>query len=205
VHAATQALSPYLDKPFGFFGHSMGAIISFEVSRLLRREYGRQPAYIFVSGRRAPQIPCAGPITHNLATPAFIEELRRLNGTPGEVIENPELMKLMLPIIRADFEVCETYDYIPEPPLNCPIAAFGGLQDEDVSIGHLEGWRLQTTGPFSLHLFRGDHFYLHRSQSLLIKAISQELLRCNKADKPETVAQFGSPHKSVQSTSTAEA
>jgi medium-chain acyl-[acyl-carrier-protein] hydrolase len=175
VQALAPVLRPYLDKPFAFFGHSMGAIISFELARHLRREPGPQPLQLFVSGRRAPQVPDTDDLTYNLPEPEFMEELRRLNGTPQAVLEHPELMKLMIPTLRADFELIQTYAYTPEPPLDCPLSVYGGLQDEDVSREHLEGWREQTTAAFVSRMFPGDHFYLHTSQQLLLRTLSQEL------------------------------
>src|SRR5882724_6229499 len=133
VEAAAEALLPYLDKPFAFFGHSMGAMISFELSRLLRRRRAPQPLHLSVSGRQAPQVKDWDPPTYNLPEPEFVEELRRLNGTPKGVLEHPELMQLMIPLLRADFEVCQTYSYTPEVPLDCPVTAFGGLNDQDVT------------------------------------------------------------------------
>ncbi|MFE1748554.1 thioesterase II family protein [Coleofasciculus sp. H7-2] len=175
VQAIACALLPYLDKPFAFFGHSMGALVSFEVARLLRREYGISPAHLFVSGRSAPQIPLKEPPIHALPEPAFIEELRRLNGTPEAVLENVELMELLLPILRADFAVLETYVYATEPPLQCPIAAFGGLQDVKVSVERLEAWRQQTSADFSLQMLPGDHFFVQSAQPLLLQFLSREL------------------------------
>ena len=103
--------------------------------------------------------------------------LRRLNGTPEEVLDNPDLLQLMLPILRADFEVCQTYSYTSEPPLGYPIWALGGMQDKDVPFDHLKAWRDQTAGQFELLMFPGDHFFLHSSQSLLLRTISGELQR----------------------------
>lgn len=175
VQAIAQALLPYLDKPFAFFGHSMGALVSFELTRLLRREYGLLPLHLFVSGRRAPQIPNLEPPIHILPEPALLEELRRLNGTPQAVLENKELMQLLIPIVRADFAVNETYVYTSEPPLECPITTFGGLQDVEVSYDHLEAWANQTSASFSLQLLPGNHFFLHSAQSLLLQILVQEL------------------------------
>src|ERR1051325_10798789 len=133
VEAVAGAIQPLLDRPFAFFGHSMGAIICFELARHLRRQRpDTQPAYLFVSGRRAPQFPDTDRVTYDLPEPELIAELRRLHGTPQEVLEHPELMRLMLPLLRADFELVQTYEYTPEPPLGCPIAVFGGLQDYEV-------------------------------------------------------------------------
>jgi medium-chain acyl-[acyl-carrier-protein] hydrolase len=166
---------PYLDKPFAFFGHSMGAMISFELAQLLRREQGMTPAHLFVSGRRAPHVPEQSPTTYNLPEPEFLEELRRLNGTPREVLEHAELIQLTLPLLRADFEVVQTYDYKPLPPLSCPLTAFGGLQDVEVRREYLEAWRECTTGPFTLRMMPGDHFFLHTTRRLLLQVLAQQL------------------------------
>jgi medium-chain acyl-[acyl-carrier-protein] hydrolase len=103
-----------------------------------------------------------------------MEMLLNLNGTPKEVLEHPALMELMLPMLRADFEVCQTYRYVEEPPLNCPLTVFGGLQDE-TDRKSLETWREQTTASFSLRMLPGDHFFLHTAQTQLIRIVAQEL------------------------------
>ena len=175
VQAIAIALLPYLDKPFAFFGHSMGGLVSFELARLLHKNYGKSPVHLFVSGNRAPQVPDPDPPIHALPEPEFLEELRRLNGTPAAVLENAELMQLLLPAIRADFAVVETYAYTPEPSLDCPITAFGGLQDREVSCDDLKGWQEQTNAAFSLHMLPGDHFFLQSAQPLLLQSLSQEL------------------------------
>ncbi|ASC71013.1 Linear gramicidin dehydrogenase LgrE [Halomicronema hongdechloris C2206] len=174
AEAIVEALLPCLDKPFAFFGHSMGALLSFEVARRLRR-LQRQPGQLFISGRRAPQWPDPDPPIHALPEAEFIAELRRLNGTPAAVLENRELMQLLLPTLRADFAVLETYGYEPAPPLNCPIAAFGGLQDPDVTCEMLEAWRQQTCSGFSLQMLPGDHFFLHAAQPMLGQALHRAL------------------------------
>jgi len=175
IHALAQALSPLLDKPFAFFGHSLGALLSFELARQLRRQYGVQPARLFISADRAPQIANRDPLTHSLPEGEFLLELRRLKGTPRELLEDQEVMQIMLPILRADFAVYETYGYATEPALNCPISAFGGLQDQRVSRGDLEAWRDQTSDSFSLRMFPGDHFFLHSTQPVLLRVLCQEL------------------------------
>ena len=143
--------------PYAFFGHSMGSLISFELVRYLRREgHDPGPVRLFVSGHRAPQLPDPDPPTHHLAEPEFIEELRRLKGTPEEVLQNAELLRLMLPLLRADFALCETYIYRPEKPLTCPITAFGGLQDDEVPRETLAAWHEQTYNSFKLRFFVGE-------------------------------------------------
>src|SRR5712691_623251 len=165
VEALAPALRPYLDKPFAFFGHSMGALIGFELARHLRREGQSDPIHLFVSGHRAPQLPDPNPPIHQLPEPAFIQELRRLKGTSEAVLADPDLMELVMPMLRADFAVSETYLYTPEQPLACPITAFGGLQDKEVSRGEMDAWRVQTQQSFLLCMLPGDHFFLHASRT----------------------------------------
>ena len=175
VHNLASTLLPFLNKPFVFFGHSMGALVSFELTRLLHRDYNLSPVHLFVSGHRAPQIPDSDPPIHDLPESAFVEELRHLNGTPPAVLENAELMQLFLPALRADFSVVETYAYTPEPRLECPITVFGGLQDSEASCDELEAWREQTNNSFVLQMFPGDHFFLQSAQQLLLQSLSQAL------------------------------
>lgn len=170
-----EGLLPYFDKPFAFFGHSMGALLSFEVARQLRRRSLAGPKHLFVSGRGTPQIPEKEPPKHNLPDAEFIDELRRLNGTPKEILEHDELMQYMTPLIRADFALCETYEFTTEPPFDFPITAFGGLRDVEVTRERLEGWSAQTTGKFRLRMFPGDHFFIQTSDTLLLQTLNQEL------------------------------
>ena len=177
VYTLTEALLPHLTTPFAFFGHSMGALIGFELARQLRRQHGPSPVHLFVSGREAPQLPSLEPPIHALPEPQFIAELQRFNGTPKEVLEHPDLMQLLIPTLRADFAVCETYTYISDAPIDCSISAFGGLQDHEVSCEQLEAWRDQSRASFSLCMFPGDHFFLDTAEPLLLKTIAQLLLQ----------------------------
>lgn len=181
LHDLAEALLPVIaerrDLPFAFFGHSMGALFAFELARLLRRSGGPSPVHLFASGRRAPQLPDTLPPTYNLPDAEFLEELRRLNGTPPEVLEHPELLELMIPHLRADFEVVQTYVYAEGPPLDIPVSVYGGLEDEEVSVEDLEGWREQTTAAFSLRMFPGDHFFIDTARPLLLGRLSEELTR----------------------------
>ncbi|MFZ0658333.1 MAG: alpha/beta fold hydrolase [Candidatus Binataceae bacterium] len=173
LEALTPALAPLLDKPFAFFGHSLGALVSFELARRIGRDYGVSPVRLFVSASRAPQIPRRGSLIHNLPRDEFLAELRSLNGMPPELLDHREFMELMLPLLRADFAVYETYEYSTEPPLDCPISAFGGMQDRRVSNADLEGWHAQTKASFSLQMFQGDHFFLRHP--LLLRTLYREL------------------------------
>jgi medium-chain acyl-[acyl-carrier-protein] hydrolase len=167
-------LQPYLDLPFAFFGHSMGALISFEVARQLRRQ-GTSPVHLFISGRRAPQIPDRHPRMYMLPDSEFLEELRQLNGTSDVVLNNPELMQLLLPTLRSDFAMCGTYTYVNEPPFDCPISVFGGLEDTTETRDQLEGWKTQTCSYFTLQMLPGDHFFLRTSQQILLDQIVHQL------------------------------
>lgn len=175
LHALAPALQPDLDMPFAFFGHSLGALVSFELARRLRRQHLPTPVHLFVSGRGAPQIRRLDAPIHALPDAAFIEKLRRFDGTPAALLENPDILELFLPILRADFALSETYVYYDEAPLACPISAFGGLQDAQVSRADLNAWRHQTDGTFALRLFRGGHFFLRKQQPVLLQAVFQDL------------------------------
>ncbi len=177
VEEIAQGLMPYLEKPFAFFGHSMGALLSFELARFLRRRVGRQPALMVVSGHEAPQIPHHEDPIHDLPEEEFVARLRGFNGTQEEVLKNRELRELIVPTLRADFALCETYEYTPDEPFDCPISVYGGLQDPFVTRENLDAWRSQTTHLIVTRFFPGDHFYLSHNQALLMRMLAQELLQ----------------------------
>lgn len=176
VEAVAEGIAPLLDRPFAFFGHSMGALVGFELARLLRRERGLAPEHLYVAAHRAPQLPPATPPSYDLPESELVEELRRLGGTPRPVLEHPELISLVLPLLRADMAVCQTYAYAPAPPHDCPVTALGGLHDPDVTRERLNAWRSQTTAPFKLRILPGDHFFLHTAQTEILGIIAAGLL-----------------------------
>lgn len=169
------AMRPFLDRPFAIFGHSMGALLAFEATRALRRQSLPMPAHLFLSSHRAPQLPDLGTKVHRLEGQAFIDELRALGGTPEEVLAHEELMQIAGPILRADFQLCETYAYTPEPPLDVPLAVYGGSDDPTVTRAALEAWREQTTDAMTLRLFPGHHLYLQQARGELLQTLSAEL------------------------------
>ncbi|GCE20002.1 thioesterase II family protein [Dictyobacter kobayashii] len=171
-----QALNPYLHEPFQIFGHSMGALIGFELTRQLRRQQLPTPTHLFVSGHRAPQIPRPGSQTWQKPDPEFIESLKTLGGTPDAVLQNAELMQLLLPTLRADFALNETYQYQPEPPLKILMTVFGGSEDKEVDPTKLQEWQKQTHYPITKKIFPGGHFYLHTHQPLLTQAIASHYI-----------------------------
>jgi len=177
VQQSYLALEPYLNKPFAFFGHSMGALVSFELARYLADRGGPQPAYLFVSGHDAPQRQDEKEVIHDLPEAEFIDRLRKFNGTPEDVLQNDELRELLLPILRADFRISELYEYRPGRPLDCAICACGGLKDDYISREGLEAWQAQTTRSCSVRMFPGDHFYLGEARMFLLQVIARELIQ----------------------------
>jgi medium-chain acyl-[acyl-carrier-protein] hydrolase len=176
IEVLSKALLPlFVDKPFALFGHSLGTLVSFELARHLGRNHGIRPVRLFVSAGPAPQIPHRELPVHNLPEREFLEELRRLNGTPVELLDHKELMDIVLPSLRADFALYESYRYSPEPPLDCPISAYGGLDDQHVKRRDLEGWRDQTSLSFSIRMFPGGHFFFRTAEPALLRFLAQEL------------------------------
>jgi len=159
------------DLPFAFYGHSLGAIISFELIRQLRRQMRPLPVHLFVSGRRAPHLPNPGYPMHKLSDEALIEELRRFNGTPEIVLREPELLEIFLPIIRSDLKINETFVYQHEDPFDCPISAFGGKDDHKASEEELKAWSEHTKNNFKIKMFAGGHFFINNNRDLINEII----------------------------------
>jgi medium-chain acyl-[acyl-carrier-protein] hydrolase len=177
VQTLTESLRPYLHEPFAFFGHSMGALISFELLRELRRARLPGPVHLFVSGHRAPDLPDPDPPIHQFPAPAMVAELRRRYDTPETLIQNPELLELFLPLLRADLAVCETYLYSAEEALDSPITVYGGLEDPKVSHQELKAWGSQTRGAFDLQMFPGKHFFLQTAEASVVQSLGRALKR----------------------------
>nr|AKQ22666.1 malonyl CoA-acyl carrier protein transacylase [Planktothrix paucivesiculata PCC 9631] len=177
IDALTTALLPNLDRPFMFFGHSVGALLSFAVARQLRRLRYPTPLHLFISSYSAPQLPNLDLPIAKLSDTDLLEEIRLYNGTPSNILENQEFINFYLPIMRADLTLKESYVYLPEPPLNCPISVFGGINDPKISRDSLASWQEQTSKKFNLQMFSGDHFYLKTQQESLLKAIVLDLTK----------------------------
>ncbi|MBY0494103.1 MAG: alpha/beta fold hydrolase [Cyanobacteria bacterium] len=175
VPYVTSLIEPTIVGRVVFFGHSLGGLLAFETARRLRRLTGCGPTRLIVSGKRPPQIPDDDDSTRTMAQQEFIDHLRELNGTPPEVLGNPELLEILMPALRADFAMGETYRYVDEPPLACAITAIGGTDDPDVSAEQLDGWRDHTIGDFERRLLPGNHFFLHTAEDRLLEIIRAEL------------------------------
>ncbi|MBL8197131.1 MAG: acyltransferase domain-containing protein [Blastocatellia bacterium] len=178
VNDALEVLKDCLDIPFAFFGHSMGALISFELTRALRKNQLSSPEHLFVSAYRAPQIPVTEAPIHTLADIPLIEEMRKYGGTPKAVLENTELMAMYLPVLRADFSIFETYVYKHEPPFDCPIFAFGGWQDPKMDQNSMLLWKTQTTKSFDLEMVTGGHFFIQdlEARKIVLQKISETIV-----------------------------
>ncbi|QHP66043.1 thioesterase (plasmid) [Bradyrhizobium sp. LCT2] len=177
AEAVGSAILPLLgDSPYVLFGHSMGALSAFEVARWLRRGGLRIPAHILVSGHQAPQCkPVRDTTLHLQSDSDLIADVRRLNGTPEEILENSALLEIMLPTLRADYQVTKSYQCTAEQPLTCPISVLGGLYDPETSREGLEAWANQTTGSCRLHMFPGDHFFVLKQATYVLPVIARML------------------------------
>jgi medium-chain acyl-[acyl-carrier-protein] hydrolase len=189
ARAIAEDLAPFFDRPYVLFGHSMGALIAFEVARHRERSGGRGPALLMVSGRRGPEWPRSKPPTYNLPDEDFKAMLRRLNGTLEEVLNNQQLMELMMPMLRADFEAVQTYEFEGPCVLRCPIRGYGGLGDSAVTTESLQAWRHYTGRAFSLSMFPGDHFFIFQSESRFLHKLAIDLTSLLAADS--TAARAG--------------
>lgn len=173
----TAALQPHLQQaPFAFYGHSLGSLISFEVTRRLRAAGGPMPVHLFLGAHRAAHLPNPHPEIRHLGDDDFVTELRRrYDGIPQAVLDNPELLELMLPCLRADFNVYETYQYASQAPLDCPISAFGGDGDTFVRTPEVAAWREQTTGRFRMRVVPGNHFFVQTQRDFVLSAVAADL------------------------------
>ena len=169
------ALRPWMDRPFAFFGHSLGAGIAFELARRLRRDQQPGLMHLFVSGGAAPHLPLDRPLTHGLPEAEFIDAIRSLAGTPDEILQDPELMAVFVPILRADFGLSERYMYQEVAPLAVPISSYGGIDDRRVPRVKLEAWRRHTACAFRVAMFNGGHFFLHDSRQAVLSTLTREL------------------------------
>jgi surfactin synthase thioesterase subunit len=176
VDDAVRALEPVLERPYALFGHSLGALLAYELAHRLRAMGAPEPAHLFVSGRRAPQL--ADPESPLSALPddQLVAELsRRYDGIPRAVLETPELLELFLPVLRADCELLDTYVYAEREALAVPISAFTGVDDRRVGMPELNGWRDQTTAAFRIGSLPGGHFYFHGAEEALAAELERDL------------------------------
>lgn len=174
----TDAIAPLLDRPYTLFGHSMGGSVAFEVARRVRARNLPEPRCLIVSGRAAPHLPMKRRPIHDLPDDQFLGEVVRMNGTPPELLRYPDVVDLILPVLRADFEAVEMYrtEPIHRPPLGCRIVSLGG-SDEQGSEEAVSSWRHYSTGSFRGEIVPGDHFFLHGRAERFFSVLNEELGR----------------------------
>jgi medium-chain acyl-[acyl-carrier-protein] hydrolase len=176
IDELVDALREYLDVPFALFGHSMGALLAFELTRRLRAEAMPAPVRLFVAGHRAPQLPSRHPRLAHLPDAEFIDAVgARYGGVPEEVLRHADLMALLLPCLRADMALIEGYAYEADDPLPCPISVYGGVDDVVTTEAELEAWRGQTRADCTLTRFPGGHFFVRSARPALVSAVSRDL------------------------------
>ncbi|MCI0470757.1 MAG: thioesterase domain-containing protein [Candidatus Aminicenantes bacterium] len=172
------------NSPFGFFGHSMGCIIAFELAHKLREKNAAQPSFIFFSGRGAPHVPEEKKeIRHTLPENEFKEKILELGGTPRDFFEHPELLEVLLPMLRCDFKIAETYrNRLEVKPFDYPINVMIG-RDEDVTAEQMHGWKDHTNKICTLHYFMGGHFFINEYVEQIVEIINQSVRQLKKIPK----------------------
>ena len=166
-------LTTLLDKPLALFGHSMGGVFAFECARAMRAQHNTDALHLFISGARAVHLPFEDQRLYDLPDADLAARLGLLEGTPRELLDNPDILKMILPIMRNDMEVAGNYRYVPQAPLNCKLTALCGETDPIVSMEDAAGWQLQTTQKFVLKYFQGGHFFLNSSFDQVIQQIAE--------------------------------
>ena len=164
-----------LTSPYMFFGHSMGALISFEVARAMRAAAGDGPAHIVVSAHRAPHLPYRHRRIHDRGDEEIVARLKRLGGAAEAALSDRELRNLVLPTIRADLAMCERYVYEDGDPLMCSLTAFAGSDDAEVSREEIAAWRSHTRGAFALRVLPGGHFFLDTARALFLRLLARDM------------------------------
>jgi len=171
-----EIIATYSDLPFACYGHSMGGLLAFEVIRELRELGSGGPSHLFVGACPAPHLPRRHQPIRNLPDREFLVELsRRYGGIPQEVMESSELMELFLVPLRADFTMLEQWSFVEKELVDCPITAFGGFQDQSVTMEEIGAWKMQTNSTFSLSMLPGGHLFVRESYQSLLKAIAPKL------------------------------
>lgn len=175
VAALATQIRPLLGKPFVFFGHSNGGLVSYELARALQREGVRQQLHHFVSGHRAIHLPRDRRVMHLLPHEEFVRELAELGGTPQELLESRELLELFVPVLRADFALSETYLFNGGAPLRSGMSLLYGSQDIDVPENDVLRWADLVDGRIDHRCFDGGHFFIHSHRQQVVDFVGERL------------------------------
>lgn len=176
VFAMQVEIQAQQDMPYAFLGHSMGSLIAFEWARLIRQSSLPMPRLLILSAFGAPHLTrTQNKMLHLLPDAGLLAEIERLQGTPEQVLKHQELMALLLPMIRADLQMVETYRYEAQAPLETPMLIMGGDADPEVEASRLKAWKDQSAGKFECQFFSGDHFYIQSAREEVLKKLNQEI------------------------------
>lgn len=165
-------------RPFALFGHSLGAVVAFELAHELRDRTGREPVALFASGTSAPSVRDAqryARLGNDSSDEELLSELSRLGGTPAAALADASLMSLTLPMLRADFQVCASYRFRPRQRLGCLLQALGGGRDGTVPNASALAWSEHTRGDFAFQAFDGDHFFIHQREPEVLELVGRRL------------------------------
>jgi medium-chain acyl-[acyl-carrier-protein] hydrolase len=177
------SLRPFMsDLPFAFFGHSLGGIVALEVARSLARRQDPLPCHVIVAARPAPHLPLRRVPVVDLSEEGLEAWVRGVHGTSEIVLQSREMMDLLLPVMRADLEIDDTYRSAPDPVLACPLTVLGGLHDKEARPEELEEWARYTIGGFTLRLVEGNHFFPFNEARPSVLAVVEEALRAGVID-----------------------
>jgi surfactin synthase thioesterase subunit len=171
----TQEVPKLFDVPFVFFGHSLGALVAFEFTRTLRALRLPSPEKLFVSGRRAAHLSLDRKPFHQLSDDELIEEIKKFDDSNQELFDNRDLMKLMMPTLRADFTIHDTYQYTNAEPLQTPITVFGGLDDYTTDHESLTAWQKHSQQEINVSMLSGEHFFIDTAREVLLHRLTKEL------------------------------
>lgn len=165
-------ISEFINKPFAFMGHSMGATLAFETCRFIMKTSGIEPLHLIVTGRDAPQVAGKTGLSSIVLDSEFLREIAaRYGEIPSVILEDVDLKKLYLRVFRSDFYMIDNYHYVPDAALTCPITVFYGDADQRVSRSGLTAWGDLTSGQFNMEMMSGGHFFINTCTTAFINKI----------------------------------